>query len=257
MDTTPTDFERMPEMNDHPPFRTNLRIKNPLCLSLDLPEKDNALGLLRKIGREAGMVKSGPVPFLSYGEELLREAENLGIPIFLDLKWHDIPNTVYATILALPSPAVRMVTVHALGGPSMVKAARQACEKIGKERPLLVAVTALTHLTEEELEAVGLPDRNQTVRRLGSMALESGADGLVLSPQELSMARTVWGPDPFLVTPGIRPMDVHVDADDQTHTATPETALSLGSDLLVVGRPILRAPDPLLALRKILGTIGR
>ncbi len=239
-------------MSSEPSIRTSLSLKNPVCLSLDLSDPEKGLAVLEGVGRQAGMVKAGPVPFLSYGEPLLRQAERLGIPLFLDLKWHDIPNTVHDAIRSLPSSAIRMITIHALGGPSMVRAARRACELWGENRPALVAVTALTHLTDEELGLIGLSTREEAVRRLGAMALESGADGLVLSPKELLLARSLWGSAPYLVTPGIRPRDSAIAGDDQSNAASPGEAHAMGADLLVVGRPILRADSPEKALAAIL-----
>ncbi len=233
-------------------IRERLSLKNPVCFSLDLPDQDKGLALLEEIGPLVGMVKAGPVPFLSYGTHFLKTAERLGIPIFLDLKWHDIPNTVHDTIRHLPSSAIRMITIHALGGPSMIGAAKKACEELGDSRPVLVAVTALTHLTAEELLLIGLPPREVAVRRLGAMALESGADGLVMSPKELPLARSLWGKTPYLVTPGIRPKELSVANDDQSNAASPGDAFGMGADLLVVGRPILRAKDPARALGEIL-----
>ncbi|MDA8111501.1 MAG: orotidine-5'-phosphate decarboxylase [Nitrospiraceae bacterium] len=239
-----------------PPLRERLSLKNPVCLSLDISDPVRGLALLRKTGPMAGMVKAGPVPFLAWGETLLRTAEKSNIPLFLDFKWHDIPNTVHETILHLPSPAIRMVTVHAMGGPTMIRAAREACQKLGPNRPVLLAVTALTHLTPEELGAIGLDDgREVAVKRLGSMALEAGADGLVLSPRELLFARSLWGRGPYLVTPGIRPKGSKVENDDQTNVETPGEALRRGADLLVVGRPVLQAEDPVGALAGILREI--
>ena len=237
-------------------LRSRLALKNPLCLSLDVAEPTRGLDLLRTVGRLSGMVKTGPVPFLSWGERLLRDAEKWGIPLFLDLKWHDIPNTVHDTIAHLPSPAIRMITIHALGGPSMIRAARRACEAMGADRPALIAVTALTHLTTEELGEIGLPSRETAVRHLGSMALEAGADGLVLSPRELPLARSLWGIEPYLVTPGIRLKDSAIAGDDQTNADTPKAALRKGADLLVVGRPVLQAPNPGDRLDAILREIG-
>lgn len=242
-------------MDRETPLRKRLSLKNPVCLSLDISDPVRGLALLRKTGPMAGMVKAGPVPFLAWGETLLRTAEESKIPLFLDLKWHDIPHTVHETILHLPSPAIRMITVHALGGPTMIRAAREACQKLGPTRPVLLAVTALTHLTPEELGAIGLDGREVAVKRLGSMALAAGADGLVLSPRELIFARSLWGKGPYLVTPGIRPKGSKVENDDQTNAETPGEALRRGADLLVVGRPVLQAKDPAEALAGILREI--
>jgi orotidine-5'-phosphate decarboxylase len=230
-------------------------LKNPLCLSLDVDDKSLGLSLVHLIGHSVGMIKAGPIPYLSFGPDLLREAEKSGFKIFLDMKWHDIPNTVHDVIAGLPSPSIRMITIHSLGGPSMIAAARKACDSLGPERPKLIAVTALTHLTTDELRQIGLPDRKTVVERLGTMALDYGADGLVLSPRELLQARTSWGDLPFLVTPGIRLTDSKIPGDDQNLADTPWTAVRQGSDLLVVGRPILQAPDPLQTVRRILSEI--
>ena len=242
-------------MDRETPLRKRLSLKNPVCLSLDISDPVMGLALLRRAGPMAGMVKAGPVPFLSWGETILRTAEELGIPLFLDLKWHDIPNTVHDTILHLPSSAIRMITIHALGGPTMIRAARNACQELGTNRPFLLAVTALTHLSSEELAAIGLDGRELAVKRLGSMALAAGADGLVLSPRELTFARSLWGPGPYLVTPGIRPKGSKVENDDQTNAETPGEALRRGADLLVVGRPVLQAKDPAEALAGIIREI--
>lgn len=137
----------------------------------------------------------------------------------------------------------------------MIAAARKACESLGEGRPVLVAVTALTHLTKNELLLLGLPDRKETVKRLGTMALEYGADGLVLSPGELVDARIQWGDTPFLVTPGIRFDGSSIAEDDQYFAETPAEALRKGSNLLVVGRPILRSSEPLRTVRHILAEI--
>jgi len=235
--------------------RTIRSLKNPLCLSLDLSSRTEGLDLLEAVGLHVGMVKAGPIPFLSFGSSLIDAAEKMEIPIFLDLKWHDIPNTIHDVIASLSSRSIRMITIHSLGGPSMISSARKACESLGPERPILIAVTALTHLTNKKLARIGLPDRKTTVERLGTMALEFGADGLVLSPGELVGARKLWGEGPFLVTPGIRLPDSSVAGDDQHFADSPAGALRKGSNLLVVGRPILRSPTPRETVRKILADI--
>lgn len=242
-------------MNSLTPGFSNRWLRNPLCLSLDLDDKSQGLSLVQTLGSLVGMVKAGPIPYLSFGRELLEMAEKTGIPVFLDLKWHDIPNTVHDVIASIPSRSIRIITIHSLGGPSMISAARKACDLLGEDRPLLIAVTALTHLSTEELRQIGLPDRKETVTRLGSMALDYGADGLVLSPGELPEARDLWGEKPFLVTPGIRLADSSIEGDDQHVSDTPSEAIRNGSDLLVVGRPILRSPIPIQTVRKILSEI--
>lgn len=237
-------------------IRERLGLKNILCLALDLSDRGQGLALLRDLGPLVGMVKCGPVPFLSWGEDFLSTAERLGIPVFLDLKWHDIPNTVFETLSRLPSPAIRMVTIHAQGGTAMIAAAREALDSSGPEPPALIAVTLLTHLTEGEVQAMGYPSREEGVARLGSVALASGADGLVMSPGELARARTRWGETPFFVTPGIRPKGPTGARDDQFNARSPHEALSEGSDLLVVGRPIIGAQDPREATCSLLADLG-
>ena len=237
-------------------IRERLGLKNPLCLALDLTDRGQGLALLRDLGPLVGMVKCGPVPFLSWGESFLSTAEGLGIPVFLDLKWHDIPNTVFETLSRLPSPAIRMVTIHAQGGTAMIAAARRALDASEKEPPALIAVTLLTHLTEEEVKEMGYPSREEGVDRLGSVALASGADGLVMSPGELARARTRWGGTPIFVTPGIRPLGPIGARDDQFNARSPREALNEGSDLLVVGRPIIAARDPREATYSLLADLG-
>lgn len=236
-------------------FVTDFRIslQNPLCLSLDTGNETKGIMLARTAGPLVGMVKIGPIPYLAFGPRLLDVAGTLGIPLFLDLKWHDIPNTIQKVIEHLPS-SIRMVTIHASGGPSMIAAARNACESRGPARPLLIAVTALTHLTPGEVSLIGFKSRWDMVKKLGTMALDAGADGLVLSPEELRLARGLWQNRPFLVTPGIRFGNDAIPLDDQHFSGTPTEALGNGSDLLVVGRPILLATDPVEAVRTILST---
>lgn len=237
-------------------IRSHLGLKNPLCLALDLADRDRGLAMLALLGPHVGMVKCGSVPFLSWGREFLVAAEKLGIPVFLDLKWHDIPNTVFEVLSSLPSPAIRMVTLHAQGGPGMITSARRALNAMGEKAPALIAVTLLTHLTIDEVQTLGYKSREEGVSRLGQMALSSGADGLVMAPGELRHARELWGPAPFLVTPGIRPSGPMGSKDDQANAKTPREAREEGSDLLVVGRPLLEARDPLGATIGLLAEIG-
>ena len=237
-------------------IRSRLHLKNPLCLALDLADRDRGLAILALVGPHVGIVKCGSVPFLSWGREFLSAAEEAGVPVFLDLKWHDIPNTVFEVLSSLPSPAIRMVTLHAQGGEGMIASARQALNAMGENAPALIAVTLLTHLTLDEVQRLGYKSREDGVSRLGKMSLSSGADGLVMAPGELRQARNLWGPTPFLVTPGIRPSGPAGSKDDQANAKTPREALEDGSDLLVVGRPLLSAHDPLEATMTLLAEIG-
>ena len=165
-----------------------------------------------------------------------------GRPVFLDLKLHDIPNTVAGAVRAILPLAPRMLTVHAAGGAAMVAAARQASEAAGAARPMILAVTVLTSLDEADLAATGVPGPPASqVLRLARLAVAAGADGLVCSPLEVAMLRDALGAGPALVVPGIRPTGSA--AGDQARTMTPAEAVAAGADWIVVGRPITAAPD--------------
>ncbi len=240
--------------------RLRASLSNPVCLALDEPDRLLARALISRIGKRVGMVKVGPVLFLREGMGFLSELSDQGIPLFLDLKWHDIPNTVFGAISGLDLPTLRLVTVHAQGGESMVRAAREAVEGLSGVTPLVVAVTLLTHLDGGELTRLGIGNRQERILELGNLALLSGAHGLVMAPGDLTRAREVLGSDPYLVTPGIRWEEGAVKPvagrrDDQVLAGTPTDALSCGSDLLVIGRPFLKSPDPERLLDTLLETI--
>ncbi|MHB1285140.1 MAG: orotidine-5'-phosphate decarboxylase [Leptospirales bacterium] len=233
-------------MTDHVEHLRRM-LANPVCLALDVPDWERGRSLLDLLAPRPGMVKIGPVLYMRESRRVNEWLEKTDRPVFLDFKWHDIPHTVAEAIRGIPGKAVRIFTVHAQGGAKMIAAAREAAERRGSERPLVVAVTLLTHLDQTELEKLGIDDRWNELRRLGSLALSSGADGLVMSPGDLAGARKEWGSTPFLVTPGIRFGTGEVSgkpADDQVLAETPESAMKKGSDLLVVGRPILESPNP-------------
>jgi orotidine-5'-phosphate decarboxylase len=177
-------------------------------------------------------------------------------PVFLDLKLHDIPNTVAGAVRALRPRRPAMLTLHAGGGPAMIAAAREAAEGAGAARPLLLAVTVLTSMDAAALAATGVADAPRAqVLRLARMAMAAGADGLVCSAQEVAPIRDALGAAPLLVVPGIRPAGSA--AGDQARTATPEAAVADGADWLVVGRPISAAADPAAAARAILAALPR
>lgn len=224
-------------------------LKNRICLALDEPDIDRARSLLLAIGEMVGMVKVGPVLFMRAGMDFLEEISDRGIPLFLDLKWHDIPNTVFGAISGLSLSTLRLLTVHAQGGEAMIGAAREASESLSGASPLVLAVTLLTHLDSRELNMLGIPDRQERVLELGGLALDGGAHGLVMAPGDLSSARGRFGAAPYLVTPGIRWEEGAVSGggsrkDDQVLAGSPKEALLGGSDLLVIGRPFLKSPDP-------------
>jgi orotidine-5'-phosphate decarboxylase len=228
-------------------------LKNPVCLALDTGDWRTAESFLDRVGPELGMVKVGPVLFIREARRVSDWLSSDPCPIFLDFKWHDIPHTVAEAILGIPGTSVRLVTVHAQGGPAMIRAARDAAESRGKDRPLVLAVTLLTHLAKGELCLLGIKDRWDGIRTLGKAALDAGADGLVMAPGDVVLARREWGSDPFIVTPGIRfSRPEPGSGDDQILSETPARAIENGSDLLVVGRPILESPSPEATVRTIL-----
>ncbi len=224
-----------------------------LILALDVEDRGTARRLLDVLP-EARWVKVGSVLFTASGPALVDEIRRGGRSVFLDLKWHDIPATVRGAVRSARSLEVSMITVHAMGGAAMIQAAREAA---GPDLRV-VAVTVLTSQTSETFGlAVGRqsPDLGQEVERLARMACASGADGVVCSPLEVGALRRALGPEPLLVTPGIRrPGDSH---GDQSRVATAAQAVRGGATHLVVGRPILEAIDPAAAWRELQAEIAR
>ena len=212
-----------------------------LIVALDTTDAQVAAGWARAVTPSVGLFKLGLEYFLATGAEGLRGIT--GAPIFLDLKLHDIPNTVAGAVRAVLTLRPRMLTVHAAGGSAMIQAAQQAGSAGGAERPMILAVTVLTSLGQPDLAAAGVagPVADQ-VLRLGRMAIEAGADGLVCSPREVAMLRQALGSSVRLVVPGIRPEGSA--AGDQVRTMTPAQAVAAGADWIVVGRPVTQATDP-------------
>ncbi len=219
-----------------------------LIVALDLPDRDSALELVRRLPTGLCRLKVGKELFTRAGPDLVHELGDRGFDVFLDLKFHDIPNTVARACMAAADLGVWMVNVHALGGRRMIQAAREGLEQSRGRRPLLTAVTVLTSLDQADLAELGLigsPEEN--VLRLARLAQTSGADGVVCSAREVSELRGVLGSEFVLVTPGIRPAGA--DQQDQKRVVTPAQAIAAGSDYLVVGRPVIEAPDPAEAVR--------
>ncbi len=225
-----------------------------LIAAIDTPDKDHAARLIAAVSPHCGMIKFGLEYFLRHGPAgLIVADENL---VFLDLKLHDIPNTVVGAIRALAPLRVAMLTVHAAGGAAMISAARAAAEpsEAGAKRPQILAVTVLTSLDASALHSTGISGgTTQQVLRLARLALDAGADGLVCAAHELPQLRDAFGPKPILVVPGIRPEGS--PAGDQARTMTPKKAIAAGADYIVVGRPITQAADPGEAARAIAATI--
>ncbi len=229
-----------------------------IIVALDYPDAAPALALAGRLDPRRCRVKVGKELFTRAGPEVVRTLEREGFEVFLDLKYHDIPNTVAAACAAAADLGVWMLNVHALGGRRMLEAARAALEQRGAapgRRPLLVAVTILTSLAEAELHEVGLAGSAQeNVGRLATLARDAGLDGVVCAPREAAGLRAALGPDFLLVTPGVRPAGAA--ADDQRRILTPAQAVAAGATHLVIGRPITRAPDPLAAIAAIEEELG-
>jgi orotidine-5'-phosphate decarboxylase len=212
-----------------------------LIAAIDTPELDRASALVRALSPHCGLVKLGLEFFLRHGPAGFSAAAQ-GNPVFLDLKLHDIPNTVAGAVRSLLPLGADMLTIHAGGGAKMVAAAAEAAAGAAK-RPKILAVTVLTSLDAAGLAELGVAGgTSQQVLRLARMALENGADGLVCSAHEISLLRDAFGAKPILVVPGIRPAGAALG--DQARVMTPEQAVQAGADYIVVGRPITEAANP-------------
>jgi orotidine-5'-phosphate decarboxylase len=233
----------------------NLIIHDPkIIVALDYPEAATALALVAQLDPGLCRLKVGKELFTVAGPQLVEKLMQCGFQVFLDLKFHDIPNTTAQACKAAAAMGVWMVNVHALGGRHMLEAAREAVAQ-ATHPPKLIAVTVLTSMSQGDLAELGFPGTPaQLVLRLAALARDSGLDGVVCSAQEAAMLRQNSGSDFCLVTPGIRPAESA--ADDQARIMTPLAAMQAGSTYLVIGRPITRAVDPLLALQDISQSIG-
>ena len=219
-----------------------------LIAALDTTDVARATAWADQVAPHCGLVKLGLEYVLANGADGLRAVGDL--PVFLDLKFHDIPNTVAGAVRAVLPWRPRMLTLHAAGGAAMVAAARRAAEQAGADRPLLLAVTVLTSLDAAALAATGVTATPlEQVLRLGRLAMDAGADGLVCSAHEVPALRAVLDKTALLVVPGIRPAGF--PSGDQARTMTPREAADAGADWLVAGRPITAAPDPAAAAAAI------
>jgi len=230
-----------------------------LIAALDTTETAQAVSWAKALAGRVGLVKVGMEFFTARGPEGFAAVAACGSPVFLDMKFHDIPNTVAGGVRAAALIGAAMVTLHASGGPAMLKAAREAAEggarAAGRPRPLLLAVTVLTSLSAEDMAAVGQPDGPETqVVRLARLARDCGIDGLVCSPLEIGAVRAALGPAAKLVVPGIRPAGSALG--DQKRAMTPGAAVRAGADWLVLGRPLIQAPDPAAAAEAVAAEIA-
>ena len=225
-----------------------------IFVAIDRMRTADAAADLARLGRDGFALKLGLEFFVANGPAGVREVAGTR-PLFLDLKLHDIPNTVAGGVRAAAQVGPRFLTLHAAGGRAMLEAARDAAREAGPSRPLLLAITVLTSLDDRDLDAVGQrgPAGDQAAR-LAAVAQAAGVDGVVCSAHEIARLRKQCGPDFKLVVPGIRP--VWAASGDQKRVMTPAEAVALGADHLVIGRPITQAADPADALARIRAEIG-
>ena len=222
-------------------------MENKIIIPLDLGYKE-ALELANLLDPEICRMKIGNQLFTSSGPKIVKELHEQGFDIFLDLKFHDIPNTVHEAIKSAADLGIWMVNLHASGGKQMLEAAKKALKQYSNP-PLLIAVTVLTSLSQESLSDIGINNLNDQVMRLTKLAKDSGLDGVVCSALDTKSVKREFGEEFLTVTPGIRPSGSSLD--DQSRVSTPLEAIKNGSDYLVIGRPITGSADPRKALEEI------
>lgn len=227
---------------------------SPIILALDYEHQSQALAMVKRLDPQLCRLKIGKGLFTRHGPVLVENLMRQGFEIFLDLKFHDIPNTVALACKAAADLGVWMMNVHCLGGRRMLEAASNSLLSLGR-RPLLLGVTVLTSMDETDLLQVGVATTvAQTVKKLAQMAQQSGMDGVVCSAQEAAILRQELGAKFVLVTPGIRLSTDH--ADDQRRVVTPKQALENGANYLVIGRPVLNAAEPIKVLEQVIYEIS-
>ena len=233
-------------------------MSNPIIVALDVPNVDKAIALAEQVAPAVGAFKIGSELFTSAGPDIVRRIRATGAAVFLDLKFHDIPNTVAKAVAAATRLDVQMLTIHTGGGPAMMRvaeaSAQETAKALGRPAPLVLGVTVLTSMNGDELSDVGLPPNpGKQVERLAALAAASGLRGLVCSPLELAALRQSLPASMQLVTPGIRgPGD---DAGDQKRTLSAAEAMAAGASWLVIGRPIYAAENPRAAAEIILASL--
>lgn len=230
--------------------------RSPVVVALDYNNRDAALAFVDKIDPRDCRLKVGKEMFTLFGPQFVRELQKRGFDIFLDLKFHDIPNTAAHAVAAAADLGVWMVNVHATGGARMMTAAREALVPFGKDAPLLIAVTVLTSMESSDLADLGVTlSPADYAERLAALTQKCGLDGVVCSAQEAVRFKQAFGQDFKLVTPGIRPQGS--DAGDQRRIMTPEQALTAGVDYMVIGRPVTQSADPAQTLKAINASLQR
>lgn len=229
--------------------------QTPIVVALDFQQKADALNLVSQLDPSLCRLKVGKEMFTHFGPQFVTQLQSYKFDVFLDLKFHDIPNTVAKAVTAAADLGVWMVNVHASGGSKMMSAAAEALAKFGHDKPLLIAVTILTSMEQNDLAELGINHTiAEQVMRLAQLTQQSGLDGVVCSAHEAVQLKQLLGQKFCLVTPGIRPASSSVD--DQKRIMTPRQALTAGVDYMVIGRPITQAVNPLAALNAIVEEIN-
>jgi orotidine-5'-phosphate decarboxylase len=235
------------------------KMKNPIIVALDVPSAEAALKLAEQVAPAVGAFKIGKELFVSAGPDIVKRVRATGANVFLDLKFHDIPNTVAKAVAAAVRLDVQMLTIHTSGGGEMMRAAEKSAQDtaktLGQPAPLVLGVTVLTSMDSNALTEIGCqPNVGHQVERLATLAVKSGLRGLVCSPLEITALRQILPPEIQLVTPGIR--TGAEKADDQKRTLSPREAIQAGASWLVIGRPIYAAENPRAAAEKILAALA-
>ncbi|PHM38800.1 orotidine-5'-phosphate decarboxylase [Xenorhabdus innexi] len=242
-------------MTSHTGQVLSKQIKSPIVVALDYDNQDAALAFVDKIDPQSCRLKVGKEMFTLNGPQFIRVLHQRGFDVFLDLKFHDIPNTTARAVAAAAELGVWMVNVHASGGERMMTAAKEILLPYGNDAPLLIAVTVLTSMEQSDLSGIGIDlTPAQYAERLAKLTKQCGLDGVVCSAHEAQQLKAVCGQEFKLITPGIRPEGS--DAGDQRRIMTPPQAIQAGVDYMVIGRPITRAENPALALQQINQSIG-
>lgn len=240
-------------------MRRSLTPKSPVFCAIDRPDLDGALTLSKEVRDVVGGLKVGLEFITANGPSGVREIVDLSLPVFLDVKFHDIPNTVGGAVRAAGCLGVAMLTLHLSGGAAMLRAAVEAADQVERGRPWLLGVSVLTSMNDDDLKTIGVDGRtSDQVLRLADLAVTSGLDGLICSPKEIDALKTRFGDRLKLVVPGIRP--IGAATLDQKRTLTPAEAIEAGADRLVIGRPITAADEPraaALAIQAEIDTVGR
>ena len=227
---------------------------NPIIAALDVPDAASALELAEQLAPVVGAFKIGKELFVAEGPDIVRRVRNTGAAVFLDLKFHDIPNTVAKAVASAAQLDVQMLTVHASGGTEMLRAAQAAADD-AENTPLILGVTVLTSMNEADLTEIGIQKNPaQQVQHLATLATAAGLKGLVCSPKEITPLRAILPPETQPITPGIRPAGT--DTGDQKRVLTPPQAIEAGASWLVIGRPICTAENPRAAAEAILDSLA-